>query len=346
VARRCRRTSRVDARSLAIFVRIFRSAGVIVSYARRDISLNTTNAERYHARFRKVLEYIDAHLGDELTVDTLSSIAAFSKYHFHRQFSELFGIRVYKYVRLRRLKRASGQLAFRSDSSIIDIACANGYEGPESFPRAFRKNIGQSPSEFRKQPQWDSWHVIYQPLNELRSHHMKPATRIDQVGIVDFPATRVAVFEHRGDPRLIGDTVRSFIAWRKQNRLHPRVSATFNILYDNPAEVAPEDYRLDLCAATDRDVTGNMSGIVCKTIPGGRCAVLRHVGSNDMLGETIKFLYAEWLPQSGEVVRDFPIYLQRVKFFPDVPENEAITDVFLPLGEVPQNMSSALENSA
>jgi hypothetical protein len=45
-------------------------------------------------------------------------------------------------------------------------------------------------------------------------------------------------------------------------------------------------------------------------------------------------------------LRDFPIYLQRVKFFPDVPENEAITDVFLPLCKVLQNTSSAIENSA
>lgn len=308
--------------------------------------MSTTSAERYHARFRKVLEYIDAHLGDQLTVDTLSGVAGFSKYHFHRQFSELFGIGVYRYVQLRRLKRASSQLAFRNDSSIIDIALANGYEGPESFARAFRKSIGQSPSGFRKQPQWDAWHVIHQPLNELRSHHMRPATRIDQVGLVDFPATRVAVFEHRGDPRLIGDAVRSFIAWRKQNQLHPRVSATFNILYDNPAEVAPEDYHLDLCAATDRDVIGSVSGIVCKTIPGGRCAVLRHTGSDDTLGETIKFLYAEWLPQSGEALRDFPVYLQRVQFFPDVPENEAIIDVFLPLQEVPRDTPSAIDNPA
>ena len=61
----------------------------------------------YHSRFRKVLEYIDSHLDDDLTVDRLSNVAAFSKYHFHRQFSELFGISVYKYVQLNRLKRAS-----------------------------------------------------------------------------------------------------------------------------------------------------------------------------------------------------------------------------------------------
>jgi AraC family transcriptional regulator len=93
--------------------------------------LSATSAESYRARFRKVLEYIDANLGDELTVQQLSGIAAFSKYHFHRQFAELFGIGVYKYVQLCRMKRAAYQLAFCSHSQVIDIALANGYEGPE-----------------------------------------------------------------------------------------------------------------------------------------------------------------------------------------------------------------------
>ena len=68
-----------------------------------------------------------------------------------------------------------------------------------------------------------------------------------------------------------------------------------------------------------------------KTIAGGRCAVLRHLGSDDMLGESVRYLYSEWLPRSGEELRDSPLFFQRVHFFPDVPEHEAITDIFLPL---------------
>lgn len=41
---------------------------------------------------QRVLEYIDAHFDDDFRLEVLSGIAAFSKYHFHRQFSELFGI--------------------------------------------------------------------------------------------------------------------------------------------------------------------------------------------------------------------------------------------------------------
>ncbi|MBU0622286.1 MAG: GyrI-like domain-containing protein [Gammaproteobacteria bacterium] len=59
--------------------------------------------------------------------------------------------------------------------------------------------------------------------------------------------------------------------------------------------------------------------------------MLSHVGSNDILPATVHLLYSEWLPQSGEELRDFPLFIQRVKFFPDVAEHEAVTDVLLPL---------------
>jgi AraC family transcriptional regulator len=88
---------------------------------------------------------------------------------------------------------------------------------------------------------------------------------------------------------------------------------------------------LDICAAKEREVADNPFGVVEKTIPGGRCAVLRHIGPDTNIGESIMYLYSKWLPLSGEELRDFPPYLQRVRFFPDASEHEAITDVFLPL---------------
>jgi AraC family transcriptional regulator len=152
-----------------------------------------------------------------------------------------------------------------------------------------------------------------------------------EVRIVDFPATRVAVLEHRGDPQFLGDSIRRFIAWRREAGLHPRTSATFNLLYDDPRESPPGSFRLDLCAATDRAIEPNDAGIVAKAIPGGRCALLRHVGTEETFVDAVTYLYATWLPRSGEEPRDFPLFSRRVTFFPDVPEHEAITDIYLPL---------------
>jgi AraC family transcriptional regulator len=289
------------------------------------------SAEAYWNRFRNVLAHIETHLEEDLSVERLSGVAAFSKSHFHRQFSELFGIGVYQYLKLVRLKRAGYELAFRDHHRILDVALASGYESHEAFSRAFRKAIGQPPSEFRDQPEWEAWHATYSPLGKMRSLHMKPNHRLEDVKVALFPETRVAVLEHRGDPKRIGDTIRKFIEWRKENKLPPKVSATFNLLYGGPEDTPPEEFRLDLCAAATRGVAANEFGVVEKVIPGGRCAVLRHMGSDDLIGVSIAFLYATWLPQSGEEPRDFPLTLQRVAFFPDVAESEAVTDVFLPL---------------
>jgi AraC family transcriptional regulator len=155
--------------------------------------------------------------------------------------------------------------------------------------------------------------------------------RTHQVRIVNVPDTSVAVLEHRGDPALIGESIRRFIAWRKAAGLPPKVSATFNILYDDPHNTPPAAFRLDLCAATPVGVAPNDAKIVSKVIPGGRRAVLLHVGSDDRFAEALSYLYRVWLPESGEESGDFPLYCQRVTFFPDVPEHEAITDFFLPL---------------
>ena len=117
---------------------------------------------------------------------------------------------VYRYVQLVRLKRAAYQLAFRADERIIDVALGAGYESHEAFSRAFKRIVGQTPSEFRERPQWPAWHDVFQPLTDLRSVHMKPDKQSKQVNVVDFKATRVGMLVHRGDPKhLEGDAYRA-----------------------------------------------------------------------------------------------------------------------------------------
>ncbi|MBO9622608.1 MAG: AraC family transcriptional regulator [Sphingomonas sp.] len=291
----------------------------------------TTEAERrYLARFQRVLDHVDANLDAVLDVDTLAAVATFSPFHFHRQFAELTGVTIHRYVQLARLKRASYALAFR-DAPVTEVALASGYGGSEAFARAFRARLGQTPSEFRRSPDWEPWAAAIAPLDRARRLPMTIAFTDADVRILDFPETRVAMLTHRGDPAAIGDTVRRFIAWRHANGLPPARSRTFNLLHDDPATAPPEQFRLTICAGTDRAPGPNEHGVVEGRIPAGRCAVVRLTGSSDDLKPAVHFLYADWLPRSGEELRDFPVFAERVRFFPDVPENEAITDIYLPL---------------
>jgi AraC family transcriptional regulator len=154
----------------------------------------------------------------------------------------------------------------------------------------------------------------------------------DQVRVVDFPATRIMAMSHRGDPARLPETIGRFVAWRKASRLPPKTCPTFNILYGDPAEAPSAGFRLDLCVATDRRFPdAAVHGLEEAVLPAGRCAVLRHVGSDDGLGAAFDFLCRQWLPASGETPRAAPLFLQRVAFFPEVPETEAVLDIFLPL---------------
>ena len=279
----------------------------------------------YAARFDKVLAHIEAHLQEPLTVERLSLVANFSRFHFHRQFAETIGTSVARYILLLRLRRASYLLAFNPQSKIIDIALEAGFENPESFSRAFQRTFGQSPSEFRRQPDWESWHERYRFRLPERNVTV-------QVEIVNFAATRIAVFEHQGPAEKVNDSVSRFIEWRKATGLSPKDrSRTFGIAYDNPDATEPSRFRFDIAGEVSAAVPPNPQGVVTKEIPGGRCARVRHVGSHTRIGESIYPLYRDWLPGSGEELRDFPLFFHYLTLLPETPENEMLTDIYLPL---------------
>ena len=94
--------------------------------------------QNYQARMRRVLDYIDRHLDSDLDLETVSGVAAFSKFHFHRQFTATFGLSVHRYVQLARMKRASYWLAYGDAQSVTDVAMDAGYDAPDAFARAFR----------------------------------------------------------------------------------------------------------------------------------------------------------------------------------------------------------------
>lgn len=159
---------------------------------------------------------------------------------------------------------------------------------------------------------------------------MRNTFTLDQVELVDLPAIAIVRMSHHGDPATLHETINKFIAWRKSVGLARDVSATYNIFHVGP-DTAPEDFRVDLCASTDQPVPQNNLGIVASEIPGGLCAMLRVIGRADNLEPAATFMYCDWLPASGRELRDFPMFCRRVRFFPDAAEDEAVTELFLPL---------------
>jgi AraC family transcriptional regulator len=281
----------------------------------------------YADKISRVCDYIDTRLDEDLSLEELSRVACFSKYHFHRQFSGYMGVNVQKFIQLMRLKRASYELVFTPNRQIIEIALDAQFENPESFSRAFKKIFGQTPSQFRKAPDWPAWHEKYRFPKPTGEHIMEI-----KVKVVEFKKAKVAVLEHRGSHERLNDSVAQFIKWRKETQLSPvETSNTYGIAYDDPATTLPEQFRFDICGEVKQNIPVNSYGVINKEIPNGDCAVIRHLGSRDHMEEKIYYLYREWLPGSGRELRDFPLFFHYINLFPKVPESKLITDIYLPL---------------
>ena len=98
---------------------------------------------------QKAIEYMEAHLLKNLTVEAISRQAHLSPFHFQRMFLILTDMTVGDYIRRRRLTLAAQEL-MSTDCKIIDLAYKYGYETPEAFAKAFRKQHGVSPSDARR----------------------------------------------------------------------------------------------------------------------------------------------------------------------------------------------------
>ncbi|WGO91239.1 AraC family transcriptional regulator [Pseudomonas viciae] len=279
----------------------------------------------YTKRFNAVLAYIDDNLEGDLSVKTLSQVANFSAFHFHRQFTAFVGVPVSRYVQLMRLRRAAHRLAALPDYSVLDAASGAGFESPEAFCRAFRRSLGMTPSAFRKEPNWQVWNSVFAIPHFSR-------TIIMQVQIVEFPEVRVATLEHCGPPGLVNESVRKFIEWRMQSGQSPVASSrSFGIPYGNPDTTPPQAFRFAICGEIHEAVVPNEFGVHETVIPGGRCAVVRHAGSPDHIGETIYPMYRDWLPASGEELRDQPLFFHYLSVYPETPQDQWQTDVYVPL---------------
>lgn len=154
-----------------------------------------------------------------------------------------------------------------------------------------------------------------------------------QVEIINFPVTAVAMLTHRGQPELINATAARFVEWRKSTGLSPVTSSqTYGIAPHDPTLTIPDEFEFHICGTVTSPIEeNNRFGVINSVIPAGRCALLRHQGSHDALTGLAKTLYRDWLPESEEELRDFPLFFHYLNFVHDVAEHELITEIYLPL---------------
>jgi AraC family transcriptional regulator len=98
---------------------------------------------------QQAINFIEEHLLEPITIEEIAQQANVSSYHFQRSFMMLTDLSVGEYIRRRRLTLAAQEL-ISENHKVMDVAFRFGYDTPESFAKAFRKQHGITPSEARK----------------------------------------------------------------------------------------------------------------------------------------------------------------------------------------------------
>jgi AraC family transcriptional regulator len=95
---------------------------------------------------RRVIEYIESHIDEDLTVAELATVAGYSSSHFKPMFKQAAGQPVHRFVLERRIERARMSL-LEGTKSITAIALETGFADPSHMARCMRRVLGINPSQ-------------------------------------------------------------------------------------------------------------------------------------------------------------------------------------------------------
>jgi AraC-like DNA-binding protein len=97
----------------------------------------------------RAVQYVGAHLNEDLNVDILAKVAGLSRAHFSRSFAEMTGLAPARYVMEERMRRAAKLLLANRDVSVKQVAALAGISDSNYFTKVFRRTYGVSPTDFR-----------------------------------------------------------------------------------------------------------------------------------------------------------------------------------------------------
>ncbi|MCM3032654.1 MULTISPECIES: AraC family transcriptional regulator [unclassified Niallia] len=254
---------------------------------------------------QKALDYIEDHLDEELSTAEIAKQACLSSFHFQRTFSVLTDTTVGEYIRRRRLS-AAGQELMNKDLRVIDAAIKYGYESPEAFTKAFRKQHGITPSAIRS---GKGKLTIYNPFAIQIVLKGAEPMNVKIVHMDEFQAIgKKQSYSYKEGENLKGiplfweeanrdGTIDSLAEWNDGC-----VKGILGICAEITSSTKDMDYWIAVATTKDK-----AEGFETITIPQSKWAVFEvHGPMPHSMQNTWKQIYAEWFPKSGYIQTNSP----------------------------------------
>jgi AraC family transcriptional regulator len=306
----------------------------------------------YKSRINRVIDYIEANIGGELSLKELAEVAHFSPFHFHRIFGAMVGETLNSFIQRIRLEKAAMKLAADPKKSITEVAFEGGFSSSSVFARAFRESFGMSASEWRRKigkPEGK----LSQAVSNLRQDFevtpfytgginqqewrvtMKNTNLKANVEVKEMPEMHVAYVRHigsyKGGEELFASLFNKLMTWAgPRGLLRFPETKVLTIYHDNPEITDESRLRTDACITVPADT--KVDGEIGKsTLPAGKYAIAHFEISPDQYQDAWNTVYGGWLPTSGYQPTDGPCYELYLNQPKDHPEGKHIVDICVPV---------------
>ena len=294
----------------------------------------------YISRINSVFEFIDKNLDSGLSLNTLSEIAHFSPYHFHRIFKYITGETLNQYVLRRKIEKAALDILHK-DLTISEIAHTYGFSENSSFTRAFKKYFDLSPTEFKKQnphrhskirqmdskngqayPDYEKYICIINELkNWIKMNANFEVREMPQLNLVGL--THIGIYN-------VEQAFEKLIKWANSKNLMNDSNAKLGrIFYDSIKVTAPDKVRMSIFLVTDQPF--ETGGEITKLgIEKSRSIVGRFEISPDEFAKSWTGMFL-WMNENGYKKSDLNPYEIYHNDYREHPENKFIVDLIIPI---------------
>ena len=285
----------------------------------------------YIERINKTIDYIDSHLANPFTLEELSCVAHFSKYHFNRIFTRVVGESPFHYILRLRLEKSASLIMYSSHRSLTDIASECGFSDLSIFSRNFKKHFNVSPSAFKKSnlSQIDRNLLQFKPAIDIYFCSMSKTNKwkssmevIKNVEIRTLDKMTVAYNRNFG-PYVGNDVLYQqhrgeLFAWAASKDLLRNDNFNYLIIYhDNPNVALNETQRMSLSVTIPSDV--ETEGVIGKMdVEKGKYLICECELSANDFSDVWDWIYGHWFPQNKFVPDDKPYF----ELYPEQPKGE------------------------
>ena len=274
----------------------------------------------YIQRINKVVANINNHLDETLDLKKLANEAALSDFHFHRIFKALKGEAIGGYITRLRLE-ATARLLRYTALTIEEIAFNIGYETPASLSKAFKKQYGISPTEYRTNK--DTYIMKKEIINPDLALKAPKIVTLEPKNLI-----YVALTGAYGSLDY-GKAYEQLWAVIKAQKLFTKGIESICISYDDPKITEGSLQRSDVCLAIHKPATPQEE-VSCKTLAGGKYTVFFYQGCYENLSQVYDTA-VRWVIDHQYTLREEPFFEKYLNDARRTPKEKLKTEIYIPI---------------